>query len=147
VLRDESAFIERDGARLYIIGLDDRGSDWARGVLHCDELDELHAALPPAAPVVLLTHRPDLFVHAARLGIALVLAGHTHGGQLALSLGGRAASLARFMTRFPRGTYRQGTSVLHVNLGLGVTGQPVRIASPREITLIRLGRAASSAGS
>jgi predicted MPP superfamily phosphohydrolase len=139
VLRDEATYVERDGARLYVIGLDDRGMDWARGVLHCDELDELHAALPPAAPTLLLTHRPDIFGHAVRLGIALVLAGHTHGGQLAVPLRrGQAATLAHFMTRFPRGTYREGASVLHVNLGLGVTGQPVRIASPREITVVRL---------
>ena len=58
---------------------------------------------------------------------------------MGLPLGaGRTATLARFMTRFPRGTYRDGASVLHVNLGLGLTGQPVRIATPREITEITL---------
>jgi predicted MPP superfamily phosphohydrolase len=139
VLRDAVAPVDRDGAQLYVIGLDDRGMDWARGVRHCDELEAMVAALPPGAPTILLTHRPDLFVHAARLGIPLVLAGHTHGGQLALPWrGGRKPSLAHFMTRFPRGTYRQGRSTLHVNLGLGVTGQPIRLASPREITVIRL---------
>jgi predicted MPP superfamily phosphohydrolase len=48
------------------------------------------------------------------------------------------ATLARFMTRWPRGTYRLGRSVLHVNLGLGMTGQPVRVATPREITVVTL---------
>jgi predicted MPP superfamily phosphohydrolase len=139
VLRDAVAPVDRDGARFYVIGLDDRGMDWARGVRHCDELEAMVAALPPGAPTVLLTHRPDLFVHAARLGIPLVLAGHTHGGQLALPWrGGRKPSLAHFMTRFPRGTYRKDRSTLHVNLGLGVTGQPIRLASPREITVICL---------
>jgi predicted MPP superfamily phosphohydrolase len=139
VLRDAVVPVDRDGARLYVVGLDDRGMDWARGVRHCDELEHIMAALPPLAPTLLLTHRPDLFVHAARLGIPLVLAGHTHGGQLALPWGGnRKPSLARFMTRFPRGTYRLGRSVLHVNLGLGVTGLPIRLSSPREITVIRL---------
>jgi hypothetical protein len=99
----------------------------------------MRVALPPGAPSILLTHRPDLFEQAAKLGIPLVLAGHTHGGQLAIRLRrGRVASLAHFMTRYPRGTYRRGDSVLHVNLGLGVTAQPIRVASPREITVITL---------
>ena len=42
------------------------------------------------------------------------------------------------MTPFPRGSYRLGDSLLHVNLGLGMTGQPVRVGTPREITLITL---------
>jgi len=139
ILRDHRDVIERDGAHLHVIGLDDRGMDWARGVRRCRELDILFAAVPPGGPVLLLTHRPDLFDQAARLGVALVLAGHTHGGQMAIPwTRGRSASLARFMTRYPRGTYRKGRSTLHVNLGLGITGQPVRVASPREITCITL---------
>ena len=139
VLRDRSARIERDGAHLHVIGLDDRGMDWARGVRHCLELDQLFSSLSQDAAIVLLSHRPDLFPQAARLGIELVLAGHTHGGQFAIPwTKGRIATLAHFMTRYPRGTYRRGRSVLHVNLGLGVTGQPVRVASPREITCVTL---------
>jgi predicted MPP superfamily phosphohydrolase len=139
VLRDRTASIEREGAHIHIIGLDDRGMDWARGVPHCLELDRLFTSLPPDAPVVLLSHRPDLFPQAARLGIQLVLAGHTDGGQFAIPwTKGRVATLAHFMTRYPRGTYRRQRSILHVNLGLGVTGQPVRVASPREITCLTL---------
>jgi hypothetical protein len=139
VLRDRNTRIERDGAHIHLIGLDDRGMDWARGLRHCTVLDRLFAALPPDAPAILLTHRPDLFAQAADLGIALVLAGHTHGGQFAIPwTKGRRASLARFMTKYARGTYRERKSTLHVNLGLGVTGQPVRVASPREITCITL---------
>jgi len=50
-----------------------------------------HPALPPLAagigqarPFIVLSHRPDCFPQAARLGAALMLSGHTHGGQLAL---------------------------------------------------------------
>lgn len=139
VLDDEVHVIERDGARLWIIGLMDRGLDWARGLRRCPTLERLHAEIPATAPVVLLSHRPDLFPHASELGCPLVLSGHTHGGQVGVRwLPGRVASLARFMTRWPRGTYRLGGSVLHVNLGLGMTGQPVRVATPREITVITL---------
>ncbi len=139
VLRDEFVVLEVDGAKLCIIGLDDRGMDWARGLRHCDTLERLAARAPHRVPKILLTHRPDLFPQASRLRIDLVLCGHTHGGQLAVPLPGRRpATLAHFMTRYPRGTYRRGRTTLHVNLGLGVTGQPVRVATPREITVLRL---------
>jgi predicted MPP superfamily phosphohydrolase len=143
VLCDDSVSILGDGAGFDLIGLMDRGRDWARGHPECDVLADLWARAEVGRPKVVLSHRPDLFAHAASLGAALVLSGHTHGGQLSIPYGRtRRASIARFMTRYPRGTYREGESWLHVNLGLGVTGQPVRVATPREITLITLRAAA-----
>jgi uncharacterized protein len=139
VMRDESLTLERDGGRLHILGVDDAGADWTRGVREHYAVPPLVEQLPPGEPSVLLSHRPDLFHQAAAHGIGLVLSGHTHGGQIALPWpAARRPSLARFISDFPRGTYQLGDSTLHVNIGLGVTGQPVRIFSPREITLITL---------
>jgi predicted MPP superfamily phosphohydrolase len=145
VLNDDVMMLERGASRLAVIGLRDRGLDWARGVATCSELEEISCALPAGLPRILLSHRPDLFRQAAELGCSLVLSGHTHGGQLAIPwTRQRRATLARFMTRYPRGTYVDGHSTLHVNLGLGMTGQPVRVATPREITVITLRAVASS---
>ena len=142
VLDDETLEVVRGTARLWIVGLMDRGLDWARGLRRCSELARLVGDIPGAEPRIVLSHRPDLFPHAAELGCGLVLSGHTHGGQVGIPWGrDRAATLARFMTPFPRGTYRRGDALLHVNLGLGMTGQAVRVGTPREITLITLSRA------
>jgi predicted MPP superfamily phosphohydrolase len=139
VLDDENHVLVRGTSRLWVVGLMDRGLDWARGLRRCPRLERLVAQVPAAEPAIVLSHRPDLFPHAVELGCSLVLSGHTHGGQLGVPwMPGRVATLARFMTRWPRGTYRVGSSVLHVNLGLGMTGQPVRVATPREITVITL---------
>jgi len=139
VLDDEVHVVEHRGERLWVIGLMDRGLDWARGLRRCSVLERLHTTVPAGVPLVVLSHRPDLFPHAAELGCPLVLSGHTHGGQVGVPWRpGRVVTLARFMTRWPRGTYRIGGSVLHVNLGLGMTGQPVRVATPREITVVTL---------
>lgn len=139
VLDDELHPVIRGTSRLWLVGLMDRGLDWARGLVRCPTLEKLYATVPPGEAAIVLSHRPDLFPHAASLGCPLVLSGHTHGGQLGLPWApGRVATLARFMTRWPRGTYRLGGSTLHVNLGLGMTGQPVRVASPREITMLML---------
>lgn len=145
VLNDDVLMLERGAARLAVIGLRDRGLDWARGVASCSELEELVSGLPADLPRIVLSHRPDLFRQAAELDCALVLSGHTHGGQLAIPwTRQRRATLARFMTRYPRGTYVEGDCTLHVNLGLGMTGQPVRVATPREITVVTLRSAVQS---
>jgi predicted MPP superfamily phosphohydrolase len=139
VLRNERLLVERGSARLHVLGVDDAGATWARGVREHDALEPLAASVPAGEPTVLLSHRPDLFPQAVALGIGLVLSGHTHGGPLARPWPGkRPVSLARVISDYPRGNYREGSSLLHVNLGLGVTAQPVRLFSPREITLITL---------
>ena len=139
VLRDEAVTVEMGKARLHVIGLDDRGRDWARGVRSDARLTELIADAPPATPLLLLAHRPDLFDQAADAGVALTLSGHTHGGQLALPwFGGRRRNLAEFVTRYDRGLYQRGSSSLYVNCGLGVTAQRIRLFTPREISIFEL---------
>ena len=144
VLRNASAEVRVDGAVLPVVGVDDLGRDWARGVPEHPALDGLAADLPRGEPWLLLSHRPDCFAQAARLGVSLMLSGHTHGGQLALPARGgrRARNLAEFITAFDRGTYRQGSSMLYVNRGLGFTGQKIRLFTPREVACIELRAAA-----
>jgi len=138
VLRDRAATIDFEGQALHLIGLDDRGRDWARGVLVDPTLERLAGEAPSRIPLVLLAHRPDIFGHAAQCGVALTLSGHTHGGQLALPWRGRRRNLAEFMTEFSRGLFERGGAYLYVNCGLGVTGQRIRLFTPREISLFEL---------
>jgi uncharacterized protein len=139
VLRDAALTVDCDGTPLHVIGLDDRGRDWARGVLSDARLADLLEVAPSGVPVLLLAHRPDLFAQAAEGGVALTLSGHTHGGQLAVPwFGGRRRNLAEFVTAFDRGLYRRGEAHLYVNSGLGVTGQRIRLFTPREITVAEL---------
>jgi predicted MPP superfamily phosphohydrolase len=67
-----------------------------------------------------------------------VLAGHTHGGQIALPTPRGRLSPARFITRFVRGVYRENGSVLYVNRGIGFGGPALRFNCPREIATIEL---------
>jgi predicted MPP superfamily phosphohydrolase len=139
VLRDDAVTLQLDGARLHVIGLDDRGRDWARGMQADGVLAELLEAAPAEIPVLLLAHRPDIFHQAAAAQVALTLSGHTHGGQLAVPwFGGRRRNLAEFVTPFDRGLYRSLESSLYVNSGLGVTGQRIRLWTPREISVFEL---------
>lgn len=142
VLRDSAVTLDLDGAPLHVIGLDDRGRDWARGVVSDGRLAELLDDAPADVARLLLSHRPDIFLQAARSGVFLTLSGHTHGGQLAVPwFGGRRRNLAEFITPFDRGLYRDGEAALYVNSGLGVTGQRIRLFTPREITVFDLAAA------
>jgi predicted MPP superfamily phosphohydrolase len=134
VLRNRGVAIERGGERLYLAGVDDT---WTGR----DDLDETLAGRPAGVPTVLLAHDPALFPDAAARGVELTLSGHTHGGQLGFPFLARRWNLARVMTRFASGFYREGASTLYVNHGLGTTGVPIRWLVAPEIAVLTLRRA------
>lgn len=137
LLRDEIVRLPVS-APLYLAGSEDPGKDWtARGV-RLPSLERLAAGRPDDGPTLLLVHRPELFGQAADLGFPVVLAGHTHGGQMALPTPGGRYNLARVVSPLTRGVYRRNESTLYVNRGLGVGGPAVRINCPREIATIEL---------
>ena len=88
---------------------------------------------------LLLTHTPDQFAWACRQDANLVLAGHTHGGQIRLPLLGAVASPSFYSTLYACGVFRSGETVMHVSRGLsGKT--PLRWNCPPEIALLELVR-------
>ncbi len=111
-------------------------------------IDDLHAGRPDLdaalhgvdshMPVLLLSHRPEVFPLAAAHGIRLTLAGHYHGGQVKLSLPSGNFSLANLLTPYPEGLYLLNSSHLYVSRGIGTTFTPVRLNVPPEITLLDL---------
>jgi hypothetical protein len=131
LLRDEIATVEVDGARLHLIGLEDRRAEAAAPLL-----PDLLARIPPDEPAILLAHRPSIFPAAAAAGLRIVLAGHTHGGQLAVPGLSRLNIARALITSFDAGSFVRDGAVLHVNRGLGTSGQRVRVGVPREITLV-----------
>jgi predicted MPP superfamily phosphohydrolase len=137
LLRDEWVRLEVDGAALALAGLEDPGEGWAKRDFESPALERLAREIPEDLPRLLLAHRPSFFAQAARLGFPLLLAGHTHGGQVALPLAPHH-NPSRLMARWTRGHFELGESSLYVNRGLGVAGLPLRLNCPREIALIRL---------
>jgi len=135
VLRNEGTVIEREGARLFVAGIEDA---WTRR----HDLARTLAERRSDDTVLLLAHDPNHIAEASAAGVALQLSGHTHGGQMALPVGGGRYNLARLITRYTHGLYRQGPTQLYVNRGAGTTGPPVRLFAPAELTVLTL-RAAS----
>jgi len=133
LLRDEVATVEVAGARLHLVGLDD-----FPGGSVSEALPHLMARVPAGEPVVVLVHRPSAFPAIAAHHAPLVLAGHTHGGQLAVP-GMPHLNVARLMKmRFDTGCFVRNDTLLHVNRGLGTAGQRVRVGAPPEISVVTL---------
>lgn len=132
------------GVELAFAGVDDPH-------LRYDDLDAVAGPAPCDADLRIgVTHAPYLRVldRFAADGYDLVLAGHTHGGQLCLP-GGRALvtncdlepARARGLHRHPAGSPpgRPGSAWLHVSAGAGTSPYaPVRIACRPEATLLTL---------
>jgi hypothetical protein len=104
-------------------------------------VDEALKRISLDGTTLLLMHAPQGFPQAARMGIDLTLSGHTHGGQIALTIGGLIVTPAMLSTMFLAGLFQIGTSHLYVSRGLGTTGPPIRINAPPEITHLTLKRA------
>lgn len=89
--------------------------------------------------VVGMTHNPDLFLERPLpVHPPLLLAGHTHGGQIRLPLVGPPFLLPGHGRAFASGAMRLGGSRVHVSRGVGTIALPVRLFCPPEITVFHL---------
>jgi uncharacterized protein len=91
--------------------------------------------VPENETTLLLTHNPDLFP-SIPARVDLVVAGHTHGGQVALPWLG--APIVPAQRRFVRGHIVEAGRHLFVTSGVGTSIIPVRFRVPPEIALLRL---------
>jgi uncharacterized protein len=139
VLRNAATPLERGSARLWMAGLDDPVEG------HPDIDDALPDCIRGRAgePVVLMCHAPDyvetLLAHPAGRSVALMISGHTHGGQIRLPLVG-ALELPKLGKKYIEGLFGLGGLQLYVNRGIGTVGLPFRLNCPPEITLLTLRR-------
>ena len=129
---DAGVPLERDGAQIWLAGVD----DLRRG--HPDLAAALVGARPDAIRV-LLAHNPMLAHAAAPLGVPLVLAGHTHGGQVQLPLIGPLLLPIRDRG-LAEGLVRLGATQVYITRGVGVGTPPARLGARPELTLVVLRR-------
>jgi predicted MPP superfamily phosphohydrolase len=90
---------------------------------------------------IFLVHQPteDLVQLARQNGYSLFVAGHTHGGGLALGVPGLFLyAPASLETNYVSGLFQVGRMVVSVTNGLGLTLTAVRYHAPAEITILDL---------
>jgi len=140
ILRQQRTPIQLASETVNLMGIDDpRGKTEAERMR--DVCRRLHKGLvTPGTVNILLAHEPSvsMFDRAAELGIDLMLAGHTHGGQLALEAIHRGFNTSSLIYRYTSGWYENRGAKLYVNRGIGTTGFPIRLGARPEITLFEL---------
>lgn len=95
------------------------------------------AGVDEASPVIVVTHNPDVFPEIPDR-VALTIAGHTHGGQVAVPGLGRPVVPSQFGERYAIGHVVEGGRHLFVSTGIGTSILPVRFRVPPEISMITL---------
>lgn len=93
--------------------------------------------VPPEAPVIVLSHDPDLFPRIPER-VALTLSGHTHGGQVAIPYLRRPLMPSHYGERYARGHIVEHGRHLLVTSGVGTSGLPIRFLAPPEVLNLTL---------
>ncbi len=112
-------------------------------------LDDLRAGFPdigaatkgvaPDEAQIILSHNPRLAAQFPHRN-ALVLSGHTHGGQIALPTKLRVAPVDAGQSFYQHGWYQVGRARLYVSCGAGTIGVPLRLGVRPEIAVFTLRR-------
>jgi predicted MPP superfamily phosphohydrolase len=146
LLRNDFHKLIINGKELYILGVDDtRDSGGRMNQIVLEYLDGTIKKVSSANPdfvtstKILLCHKPYGFDDLAQRDLDLVLAGHTHGGQIVpFKFGKVNLSFAAAVSKYIEGLYSIGKTSMYVSRGLGTVGLPVRLNCPPEITKITL---------
>lgn len=86
---------------------------------------------------VVLSHSPDIFPNVP-VQVPLILAGHTHCGQIAWPWGGAPATMSDYGDLYACGVVRQHGKVLVTSAGLGTSLLPLRLFTHPEVWLIEI---------
>jgi predicted MPP superfamily phosphohydrolase len=130
VLEDETAQIDVRGTSLWLVGFADL---WTRP----QRIAGTVAKVPEGQPLIGLTHNPDIFPNVPSR-VQLLLAGHTHGGQVRFPIIGPVVSSSDYGDRWVQGHVFADNHHLFVTTGIGTSIMPVRFGLPPEIVLLTL---------
>jgi predicted MPP superfamily phosphohydrolase len=132
VLDDEVAEIKWHDRSFWLAGLADF---WTRP----QHVSETIAKVPQGATVIALTHNPDVLPSLPR-SVPLLLAAHTHGGQVNLPLIGTPIVPSHFGPKYTAGHIFENDHHMFVTTGIGTSILPVRFRVTPEIALLTIVR-------
>lgn len=139
MLRNENVAIEKNGDKLYILGVENWGE---KPFPQYGDLDRAAAGVPPQAAKILMSHDPthfDYHVKKHPADVQLTLSGHTHGMQFGLDLKNVRWSPVQYRYKKWADLYESNGKYLYVNRGFGVLAYPGRVGINPEITVFELG--------
>jgi len=130
VLEDEVVQLNVKGGSLWLVGLADL---WTRP----QHIAETLAKVPEGEQVIALTHNPDIFPKLPPR-VQLLIAGHTHGGQVRFPIIGTVIQPSDYGQKYVRGHVVENGHHLFVTTGIGTSILPVRFCVPPEIVLLTM---------
>lgn len=137
LLRDENYTVAVDSSSSIVIsGVTEVYSKDSDPVI----VDSLTHSADSSAVKIFASHQvKDYLISSARKNnYDVMLAGHTHGGQIRIPFLGMSFSASERETKYINGLYREGQLPIHVNNGLGFTLGPIRYNAPPTVTVIEL---------
>jgi predicted MPP superfamily phosphohydrolase len=135
MLLNEYETLARGDEQIYLAGIDDAH------FYRVDNIEKAMTDVPHDAFAILLSHTPEIYRQAAHAGFALVLSGHTHGGQICLPGGTPITLDSALPRRMGAGAWTYNNMVGYTSVGVGSSIVAARLNCPPEITLHRLHRA------
>jgi predicted MPP superfamily phosphohydrolase len=132
LLINQSKLLDVAGSSVALVGLDDTLSGQP-------DLAAARSGLAAAGLEIWVVHEPDFADQLPRDGTskgALLLSGHTHGGQIRIPFLPPVKPVGA--GRFLEGWYRDTAVPLYVSRGVGTTGIPARFRCPAELPIFTL---------
>lgn len=148
LLLNESRFIEREGQRIAIVGVENWGKG---GFKRSGDLKKASENIDAKDFKILLSHDPshwDEIVTKDDYHYHLTLSGHTHGMQFGIEIPGWIKwSPIKYRYKHWAGIYQLNGEHINVNRGFGYLGYPGRVGIWPEITVIELKKGPKPANS
>jgi predicted MPP superfamily phosphohydrolase len=138
LLLNESVFIEKDGERLALVGVE----NWGHNFKKAGDLNKASSNVSEKDFKILLSHDPSHWEHEVKTHkdhYHLTLRGHTHGFQFGIEIPGIFKwSPVQYVYKQWAGIYEDLGQYINVNRGFGLHAYPGRVGIWPEITVIKL---------
>jgi predicted MPP superfamily phosphohydrolase len=138
LLRNQAVWLEKDGQRLRLGGVEDYqvGEPDLAPVVAGTDADDF---------VILLSHNPDYSEGLPADAADLVLSGHTHGGQVTLFESWAPYVPSDYGQKYRTGIVENGLTTVIISNGIGTsTSLPIRVFAPAQLVIVTLRHSASA---
>ena len=126
VLRNSNDFVNVKDKKIYIAGIEDLTTGFPNQNKAFENTEK---------PGILLSHQPDIFPKAWE-DANIILAGHTHGGQVVFPIIGALLVPSAYGQKFRSGYIEENNKKMIVTKGLGTSILPIRFNCKPEINVI-----------
>ncbi|MDD6072369.1 MAG: metallophosphoesterase [Clostridiales bacterium] len=142
ILRDEKIFLEHNGEKIALYGLDLTPKFYKRfkhTPMKAEYLNDLFGKCEQEFYHIFLAHNPDYFKQYAGWGADLTFSGHVHGGMIQIPfLGGVLSPMVHFFPEYDKGVFEYSNKYMILSGGLGNHTFKFRVNNLPEIVSVTL---------